>query len=149
MSDTNINKKVYGGYAVLALQNLGHSEKSIKDFLIELESVSEYVNEDTAFEIINNFLDGNTKKIIFEGIEIPKEYNLVMISELFEKHKFTDKKIKSVCTRVCNSFKNNSIICFKDLYCKNRNKLINMRNVGTHSYNIFVQTLKEILIFKN
>ena len=76
MNDREINEKIYGGYAVLALQNLGYSEKCIREFWNEFENIFESVSENSALEVINNFLDDNQKQVIFEGIEIPIEYTI-------------------------------------------------------------------------
>lgn len=117
------DKRIYEGYAILALQNLGYSESHIQDFLTEFENVSKYAQENEALETMVDFSDGNTRQVVFEGIEIPKEYNMVRISDLFEEHGLMGGDRSYMGKRVCSALRQSQIIYVKDLYANHELKI--------------------------
>lgn len=148
MQEINEYKKMFLGYSIITLKRLEYSEKQIREFILEINDIMQFTKKEKAMDTINIFFDDCTKQVIFEGNKIPIEYNMMKIKELFENFEFSDKKHKSLTKRVCNAFENNNIVFIKDLYDKERKKLINIRNISIHSYNIFVETLNIIIFDK-
>ena len=147
MCEKNEHLNIFLGYTVMALKELGYSETNVKDIITKIETMKSYIRAAEAAETLNDFLDDSTKQVIIEDYYIPTEYNMVKISDLLNGYEFTDEKTKSSCSRVYKAFSYRQIVYIKDLYGKNRSDLTRIHNVTDKSFDLFIQTLKQI--FKN
>ena len=146
MNNDNLNKKIWAGYAIFTLQQLKCANIFITNFLDELENTMNQINETTALEIIDNFYNETNEqvKVIFEGIDIPSEYNLVEISALFENYGFMGKEHNYMGKRICNALKKENIIYIKHLYKKTKSDILYVRSIGENAYKSFYFFLKTI-----
>ena len=144
MCDGGISKKVFEGYAILALQNLGHSESDIHDFINKFDNLVERVKEDKALEIVNDFLNDSQRQIIFEGIEIPKKYNMAKINDLFAEYDLLGGEYGYIGKKICRALNFAEIIYIKDLKFKNKKELMQISSFGQKSYDFFIFALKNL-----
>jgi len=136
--------KIFSGYAVIALNQLGYSEKNIKDVILKIEDVIKFTTDEKAIHVINNFLDESTKQIIFEGNVIPIKFNMVKIRDLFEQCEFTEKEYRYIIQRICNALERKHIEYIKDLYDKTEKDIRKIKSIGNASYDFFIYFLKKI-----
>jgi len=147
--------KIYEGYTVMTLKRLGYSDKNIKDFLIEIEELMKIKTDEDAIEImetiksINTVPDNDTNQVIFEGINIPVEYNNEKISDLFEQYGFMGKEYKYKGKKVSRALSKGGIIYIKDLYKKTKKDIMYIHVIGEASYNFFIYALQQIFCKNN
>ena len=142
-------KEIFLGYSIIALQELGYSEKDMKEFLDAIGGAMAHTNEVEAADMLKSFLEGSiaTRQVIFEGIIVPKEYNLVKIRAVFEQHNLMGSEYDYKGGRLFNALQRGSytaIIYFKDLYKKTRRDIMRVKGVGDTLCDFFVSSLGKI-----
>lgn len=150
IKDKNKYAKIFSGYSVMALQRLGYSKNNIIEFLTEINELIKIKTDEDAIEIIesindlNKFIIDNTAQVYFEGIMIPAKYNMVKISDLFEKYNFMGKEYNYIGKKICRALNKNGIIYIKDLYDKTKKDIMYIHVIGEISYKFFINALKQI-----
>ena len=137
----------FSKYAINALKKLGYSEKNIKFFLAELENQIKLDNFQKD-ESNPNKSSENIKQVIFEGIEIPTEYNISKIRDLFERHGLMKKEHNRMTQRICNALERKHIVYVKDLYGKTKKDITNIKSIGEISFDFFIRNLNKICSFR-
>jgi len=146
----------------MVLENHDYNERDIENFFAEVIDEMNFTTDEEAlnkFDILDNNIkqivkDNIVDQIIFEGIAIPKKYNMLKISEVFDLSGLvTDDEKAKLRNRILGAFELNHngaryrdkpIIYIKDLYGKSIRNIMSLRNMGITSYNFFIQVLKQI-----
>jgi len=151
MKKINEHEKILLGYSLIALKRLGYSEKIIREFLIEIDLLKRTKTDEDAIEAIdaiNNTINKTSHdtniQVIFERIIIPAKYNMIKISDLFEKHDFMGKQYNYIGNKICGALSKSDIMYIKDLHGKTKNDIMYIHAIGKVSYDFFIQALMEI-----
>jgi len=144
-TDKNNEKlTIYLGYSIMSLKKLGYSEKNIKEFLKEINNMIQFKSETEAIDTINKFLDEAKRQVVFEGIKIPIEYNMMKIIELFDEFGFMGKDNNYMGKKICRALYKENIIYMKDLYEKTKEDITHIHVIGDISYKFFIYALQQI-----
>jgi len=142
--------EIFLGYSIITLKRLGFSEKNIREFLTEIRQLQKIKTDEDAIEaiksieVIHKTLNDSSIQVLFEGIIIPIEYNMIKIGDLFEKYNFMGKEYKYIGKKICRALNKNGIIYIKDLYGKTKEDIMYIHIIGEVSYKFFIDALKEI-----
>jgi len=136
--------KIFLGYYIMAMKKLGYSEKSIKIHLDEIDKTIKFGNDAEAIDIIDKFNNDSIKQVVFEGIEIPIEYNIIKINELFEKYGFMGKENNYLGKKICRALHREDIVYVKDLYGKTKEEITHIHDIGKRTYDFFIFAIRQI-----
>jgi len=143
-NEKNKYEKIFSGYTVEALQRLGYPYRNIKNIILKIKDVMESINDEEAIDIITYFLDESKKRVVFAGIKIPTEFNMVKIRDLINKYEFPEKESRHIIQRLCNALEKKQIVYVIDLYKRPEKEIKNIKSIGDVSYDYFIRFLKKV-----